>query len=522
MNVNMETVEKDYQKARGSWESNYYSQNTYQIKDYFDSSDADYETVANNIGSVALSKYVSFTASQVWPLDGSWITAKGKKGKEAEVEKATSYIRQKVMEGNFAAESHKLIKEGAMYNRGLLTVNWNNGLVFETICNETIYICDETGPSNMRGYADSHVDLATLMERYEGEGVDTILTARKDLKPEDMLEGFTMVMAILPVNKAFFSMETRGKKGMSRYRKEYFVSYGGVLLPIKPIGMSSEEYSSFPILQYLPAFSKSLASQAMPSVVFADQYEQLMLSAARLTLSPPVSLSMDAFTSGNFNLDEGGLTPLNNNERDIKPIITTQGFQITANEIQRHERKVNEIFSLDLIQRATLGSLSQFEVAHNKLSALDAIMPAAVDLMTKVPQILLSRVHKLLKKHDPEYKTLATAAGDIEFRLGGIVNQVQKMRKAAGIARAIQGSSPLFNVDQGSAQNINSDTATRTMWDAWGVGDELNSASDVRREREAQAKAQQEMMKQKQALEQAKINQKGQGQGEPGQGQGQL
>ena len=518
MEVRHDTVRKDYQKARGSWENNYYAEDSYRIKDYFDANDSGYETVANNIGSISLSKYVSFTAAQVWPLDGSWITANGVKGREKAIEKAVSYIRQRVMEGNFAAEGHKLIKEGAMHNRGLMRVNWDNGLVFETIKNEKIYICDETGPNNMRGYADSRIDLAKLEELYEGEGVDTILVARQDRKPEDYLEEFTLVEAILPINKAFYDLETRGRKSIFRYKKEYYIEYGGNILPIKPIGMASEDYSSFPILQYLPAFSKSLASQALPSAVFAEQYEQLMLSAARLTLSPPVSMSMDAFSSGNFNLDEGGLTPLANNERDIKPIITTQGFQVTSNEIQRHERKVNEIFSLDLIQRATLGSLTQFEVAHNKLSALDAIMPAAVDLMTKVPQILLSRVHKLLKKHDPEYKRLISEAGDIEFRLGGIVNQVQKMRKAAGIARAIQGSAPLFNADQASAQNVNMDGATRTMWDAWGAGDELNSEGDVKRERQAQAKAQQEMMKQKQALEQAKINQKSQGQGEPGQG----
>ena len=123
--------------------------------------------------------------------------------------------------------------------------------------------------------------------------------------------------------------------------------------------------------------------------------------------------------------------------------------------------------------------------------------------MTKIPKVLLARVHKLLKKHDPKYKQLAMEAGEMDFKLGGIVNQIQKMRRASGIARAVQGSSPLFNLDQMAAQNVNSDGATRTMWDAWGVGDELVSANDVKRAREAMAKQQQAKAQQQAKLQEA-------------------
>lgn len=494
----LDFIDKDYKRLKKEWETESYDTRFYDIKNYFDVCTNDFIELANTTGVTACSEYVDFVTSTVFPFDATWVTARAKEeGKEHAAEMAADYLNAKLAEGGFYREILKLVKQGALYNKGMLQTTFEKGLNFKCVENEMIFAHKSSNPAAQRAYSDSYVTMEEVLASYEGEVIGEVQTTLNVAQNKDALYmRATVVTAVLPTSKFFY--DTKGNVTKGKFKREYFLLYNDKLRPIKKTSEGEQYYQSFPVMCYLPNYDGSLAAQALVAAETANSYEMLIMQFARKILKPTIGIGIDTFTNNVFDLGEAGLVPLQNYERAPAPIESAQRFNITEKEIQRNEMKIQKTFKLDLIQRVNVTNLSQFEAAANELAAIKAVLPAASDLVLKVPSMVLERAHSLLKKHDEKYRKLAAAAGEIDFSMSGITEKIKKLNSALGIGRVAQGLAPYVQIDPSSTQNIDGDKVSRTIAESWGVSEILAPKEQVEQERQQMAEAQQAQLQQQQ------------------------
>ena len=465
------------------------------IRAFFEPNDTYSSPLANNHGQIAANEYIEFAHGEIF--GPGWITASGDEKKAKEREKVLDYMCGVLYSSNFYTESIKLLKEGVLYKKGLIQPTWSGGICFETIINKNIIVSPGFSMATKRAYASRWIGQADICGTYEGVVVDE-LQMQLDA---DQIE-YEVVDCIIPLDK---------EKDRKRISDGYM--FKKVTLLIKddmPHELTNPNegtalYGTFPIMEYCPQYNQSLAAIALVKSVNADGYEVLIHKQARKSLNPPHSISQQLYESGAFDLGEGGLVPLMNYEREVKPIETAQKSNLSGDDVKRQEAVIDRVFKIDLINRAKLTNMSQFEAASNYLNALKAIAPAATDLIYKVPVYILERVHKLLIKNDKKYKELALAAGDIDWKMSGWADKIKKLEKAIGVGRVAQGAAPFIQADPASAQALKGEEAVRILAECWRTPDVAASEEEINEERKEMEEAAQQQQEAAQAQQEAEI-----------------
>ena len=481
---------------------------TYSVKNYFELEDNDYLPLTNTHGVTAARKYIDFVASTIFPPDGSWLSHTGKHGTAKE--ELLAYFREALADSNFYTEMLKLIKEGVLYNRGLLSTEYSLGLNFNCVKDNNLCVVNGASPSNKRAYAVSWETVENLITEYEGDAIDELdmkMQMQTRVDPGMLARQMKIVTGVVPLNKYFFD-SVKSPKG-ARFKKVTLLLEGSEASEIKHKGDTDKNtlYSAFPLMVYLPHYNTPLAAEAVVPASKCNEYETLIGRNARKVVNPSMTLGYDAFQNSSYNFDESGLTVLNNNERTPEPIESKQSFNITGEEVERFERKMDKIFKVDLIDRVAVINVSQFEAAMNELNALKAIAPAAEALVTRVPKVLLTRAHMLLKQHDRDYARLA-ASVEGELSMIGVTAKMKKLEIASNMGRFAQGIVPYLQVDQTAVQKIDGDKAVDMLADAYGLSSIVATDEQVAAERQAQAQQQQQQMQQEQELAQAETQEK--------------
>ena len=497
-----EQLKKDFEKIKLSAESDY-TDSSYDLKSYFEPGDQYIAPLANNHGQIALNEYVEYTHGEIFCPD--WIKCDGDKDKADERQALADGLAERLNLSNFYEESLKLVKEGAIYNRGILQTQYDGGLSFNTIKNESIYTSKCFNPLKRRAYAEQWISLKDLIDTFKGPVVDeydTMLTNMNDEMEYSYMQ-VMMVTCIIPLKKGEDDKDIA--KGY-RFKQRILIMKDDVPYEVTPLESDNLMYKTFPLMHYAPQLDISLAALALTKAVKADEYEILMARQARKSQDPSIAIAKTTYLNNSFDLSEGGLVPLAPNERMPQPIESSQSMNLTSQDIQRHQIAIDRVFKIDLIQRAKITNLSQFEAAANYLNALKAIAPSAVDLVRKLPGDVLERAHSLLMQNDKEYAKLADAAGDIKWGMSGWNSKIKHLEKATGLGRLAQGIVPFIQIDPSAAQAMDGDAAVRVLAESWGVSEVVPSEEEVAAEREAQQQAQQQAMEQQQQSEQAAID----------------
>ena len=513
MKLKTKFVIEDSQKARGKWleqgdDRSGGSHIKFSVSTYFELNNHEYIPLTNTHGVGAARKYIEFISSTVFPPDGSWVAHTGKPGKEKQ--QLLNHFKNALANSNFYPQMLKLIKEGVLYNRGLISTEYDMGLDFNCITDNNVCMVNSSSPSNKRAYAVDYISLEELLTSYEGDIIDELdrdLNNRMDITPDLLSKQYTIVHAIVPITKFFFD-DVKAAKG-AKFKKVTLLFGANTEGEIKHKSDTDKNtlYSAFPMMIYLPHYNTPLAAEAVVPASKCNEYEPLISQNARKVINPSMAIGYDAFQNSSYNFDESGLTVLNNNERKPEPVESKQSFNITGEDVMRFEAKIDKIFKIDLIDRVAVINVSQYESAMNELNALKAIAPAAVDLVTRVPQTLLKRAHMLLKQYDKEYARLS-ASVDGELTMIGLTAKMRKLEIAANMGRFAQGIVPYLQADQTAVQKIDGDMAVEVLADAYGISDIVVGDEQVAAERQAQAQQQQQQMQQEQQLAQAETQEK--------------
>ena len=501
--ISAELIFEDYNKVmRQEMENNDYFRNQ-EIESIFSPESDNYSLLANSYGAIAKRKYVDYVTELLFPQDGSWLLHSGKKSEERH--KADMYLRTKFSNSNFYKEIQKMIDQGVMFNRGLISLGYGNGLDFKSIKEEDIFVSEGFSESDMRVYAKRFISVQDLIERFGGEIVDKYEQecAEGGMNSEIQIKMLTLVECVLPLSKRFFE----NPKSKYKYKKVYLLVDDGESFIVTQKGDSEEScyYVNFPIMVYLPAHVTSLANEALVPAVQLNQYETLLANNARKVNAPTFGIAESLFNDGIFNLDEFGSVPVAANEVFPKPIESMQRMMLTETDLRRQMEAVNEVFEVELIKRVNTINVSQFELASNQLNAIKAVVPAAADLATRVPQVLLKRAQALLRQNDSEYRKLLAAAGDKEVVMVGLAEKIRRLEIAVGLGRLAQGATPYMQVDPQARSVIDASASVRAMAEAWGVGFVLNSDEEVLKQLAADEQAMQEAQQGEDTKNQADI-----------------
>lgn len=471
------------------------------IRYYFDDC-VDAEYLANNHGAVAASEYVEFVSSQLFSPDGAWIgfkTESKDQDSRVKIHSLLSYLSEKLAESNLYNELTRLIKEGVLYNKGLIQTSYNKGLQFQTMRDKNLVVSMSSEENNKRAYAEKWVPVIDLISSYDGKALDKYKDEKKAM---DLSTHVELLTCIVPLNDWLFDKTDK----TYRYKKIYLLndSEGYSELTRKNEKPQDSLYKTFPIMTYLPHYSESLADKARPMAVRLNEYEQLIGQLARRILKPAMMIDRETFLNNTYDLGEAGLVPIDSHNRAPAPIESSQRSTLTGNEILRLEAKIDRIFKIPLIERVKISNLSQFEAAVNEYNALRAIMPCASDLITRIPLALLRRVHSLLMQNDKTYKKMASAI-EGELTMVGLTGRMEKLKKAMGVGRLYQGATPAIQTDPSAAMTIKAEQVITLLADSWDVTEVLATEEEVEQEREALQEEQQRKQQQEASLVNADV-----------------
>ena len=477
-----------------------------EIASFFDDESSNEFPIENNHGETACSEYIEFVAKQMFPMDGSWIGYKLSEETPDKImkrDKMLNILKYHLATSNFYNERTKLIKSGTLYRKGYMDIGWDKGMNFQTLDGMDIYCSAHSEPALQRAYSEKWLSREEVIQRFEG---DELKTDMSQMSVEQCNEQVRMVIAIVPINEVFFTKRSRKHS----HKKVYILcDTVGPQIEVKRRDGNEKavNYRSFPIMTYSPHHKKSLAKVALPSAIKCSYYEQLIGERAGIVNSPPMRISDSILANGRIDLGQRGITqvPDNAQQIDLMPIETKLQFNLTDQDIQRHEQKIDRIFKIPLIQRLSITNVSQFESAANRLAALDAIEPACGDLISRIPAILLKRAHDLLKTHNSEYKALA-AEVEGEFEMLGFTSERDKMKDAVGIGRLFQGGSVALQAYPEDKFRISGDKTLSVLADSWDVAKILSSDEEVESAQQALQQQQDQQASQEQQMADAQVN----------------
>ena len=475
-------IEQDYQKAQGMDVGNDYND---VVSRFFDGEDYTFP-LANNIGTTALNTYVEFVMSNLFPDDGSWLGIMPKDNTVESARKAkkvVSALHTKLLESNFYQETLKLIKSGALYNKGYMDISYNFGLNFKTIYNDDLKIIDKCSYSYQRAYASKYVSLMELSEKFEGDFLELEMASVTAQNKEKLNTMYKLISAIVPCTEPFV---TKKKKYKAKFVKVYFLDHGG-LQPLKKIGEDKPEgFNSFPVMTYSPALSESLACSAKSLAVLIEDLTSLMLEVQKRSAVPPMTLDMKTWKSGNFDLSAGGVTPLLGGEREPKPVQTSTSLELTTRDLQYFENRLREVFKLNLIDRSKTLGLSSYEAAGVELAAISAIAPVATNLVTCISHTGIKRIHTLLMENDKEYKKEVGDIGE-DIVILGLQGKVKKLENIQKLGMLAQTATPYIQANRSSGMVLNSDNAIRLAAASLELPSVIRSQEQTNQARQVQA-----------------------------------
>ena len=490
-------IKQDYARVQAE-AADRYCKFPEEVEKYFDDMSEYYTApLANNYAAVEAANYTEFIHSQIFPADGSWIQFKANSddNDEAASDKLVAYLRTALSMSGFYSESAKMIKEGVLYNRGFLTTGYSNGLKFRCMKDESMCVSKDSDASNMRAYIKHVCDENGLISEF-GRDVYETLVGMGLVFPGNRYHEYTIITAVLPSDSIFFKQKPKKAK---QYVAIRFVEGNGELTQVPT---EAENFETFPLVRHMPVTKSSLASMALASAVKLNEYEQILSKASRRAVNPTMGVHTTVLAEGNFRLDENGTVPIQADAQMPRPIESTRDIAITYEHIRRLESYINRIFKRELIERAGVTNVSQFENAENNINVLRAIRPSIGDLESIVSTHVLGRVHALLKQHDSKYKSLSNKVdGDIMFC--GIQAKIERLRKPVAVARVMQALAPAIQAKPDSAQLLDEDNIFRAVAKGYNCSEFIKSEEEVDQERKEIAKQQQAAQDQEALLAEA-------------------
>lgn len=482
----------------------------YNLSQYFDRTKDNLTPLANSAGELYLRELADFMSYTLLPSDGSWVQImydeRPSQEEYFDTESMLDVMRRKLADSNFYGKMQELMVHGLIYNRGFITVEYTKGLTFDILNDEDTWVTEERDEYSNRTYARSRVSLSSLFATYTKESIPEHIQKKwENYEKTGMEETVTVVTALLP-NRPPYVMVNSSKY---KFIEVNFLEES-CLYELEKQNEKSAGFSHFPLCRFRTGNRYSLAQRALPDAMMVNKYEQMFYDQGELITYPPMGMSAETVARGSYDLGPRGQVPLNNHEREPKPIQTTASLNISEATIAKKEQRIREIFKIDLINRVKVTQVSQAEYYQNYYNTLKSIQPLAMNLVYRTITTLAKRIHKLLLDNDKEYKRLATNVNQMTLKnikfdhIGALLKKAATMSQ---IGRFGQAAQFYLQVDPDAAVQIDVDKALQEAANTLGIPQILRPKEEA----QAQLKARAEAVQQQQAVEQqTALNQGGQ------------
>ena len=450
--------------------------------------------LTSTYGQLRQLNYVNFVRQLVFPQDGSWITYTPKNNdpeslqKAAEIEK---YIRRLFKMSNFYNVASEIVDYGVERNIAYMQVEYFNGLSFRTQSPYNLYYDVNAAESLKSIFLESIRDSLSISELYMGEAVDDLFKSKDEKNPDVMSNQQIKVLeCTLPLSKYFFE----GEKPNVRYKYKNVTLIQGKngWQEIKPINEDGEYLKTFPLVQYLPATKKSLTQIVYPHDRQIEELKDLIHAKTRYDVRPTVIIPDTMHRDGRYRHGASGLLPVKANERVPGTLPGSNQLSVAMKDLQDAKKEIDIAFKTKEIEMVKRNKNASFEMAHNKLMAIEAVLPHSADLADRMSTAVIQRAVSLVKSEDKELrKMIKETPGD--FCGDGLTRETERLKRTAARPRAIQQIGPLLQ-GPGSLR-FNQDSYVKEALEDLGLISHINSDDKV----EKSKKQIMEQQKQKQA-----------------------
>lgn len=480
------------------------------LSTYFDSDSNNFTPMINSVGLICVEEAAEFMSAVLFPADGSWLPLRHSKNASTNDKNLYKKIKKKFLEkladANFYPAIHKMMRTGLIYNTGMITTTYANGLDFSVA--DPRYFYSTKGAHGMRCFFNAEVSM-TALELKMAYDYDV----EADLEEhQEVVDEYKIIECILPNLEPYI---VDGPPKEYKFCKVVLLkSQGdgneddaeGVTLVN---GKKPEGYKTCPHLEFSMTGHDSMATRALSAAIQVEKFERDLNKHTDKVLDPPMALDKKTITNGLFSFDAQGLIALDNTDVVPQPVQTTMDLPVNDERIIFREQKVKEVFRIEAIRALKQTGLSQYEYNQVMADMLKYVYNQAVNISERVTRAIIERAHILLKENDPEYAKLVKEAKfgaetSSKFGYGHLLDKIKKAEKAANIGRFMQGAAPYLQVDNGSSIVLDVENTLRALADALDVSSIIKDASQVEEEKKQAVQGGQEQLMQNTGAEMMK------------------
>lgn len=232
-----------------------------------------------------------------------------------------------------------------------------------------------------------------------------------------------------------------------------------------------------PRLMKIPVeqYGRSPAMAVLPTIQALQEVRRSFIKQAQMAAEPAI-LAAEEDSIGPIGIvpnyiNFGALGP--NGEELIKPWVSNQNINITAEMLQEFEKKVEDAFFLSFLKTIeenpdmTATAVMQITAQRGQM-----LSPMIGRLQGEWLQDQSERELDILSANDmlpPMPEMLLKAGGHVDFRFDNALSRSQRAAQALGIVRTVEFATTTMGIAPDAGDNVDTDTCIRIFSDIQGA-----------------------------------------------------
>lgn len=240
-------------------------------------------------------------------------------------------------------------------------------------------------------------------------------------------------------------------------------------------------------------YGRSPAMNALAEMKTLNKMVETVIKAAQKTVDPPLQAPDDGFIfplrtrPGSVNIRRAG------SPDRIEPLFPPPRVDFGFEVMQERRNRVREAFFIDQLKLREGPQMTATEVEQRAEESMRLMGPIIGRQENEFLGPLVDRVFAImLRKKLFNEIPQALAGKTLQVRYSGLIAKAQRLNETRGMIRALNDMAPFMELDQASADNLNSDNAIKVIAKAHGFPQVIiRDKDEVEGIREARQEAQQ-------------------------------
>lgn len=252
-------------------------------------------------------------------------------------------------------------------------------------------------------------------------------------------------------------------------------------------------------------YGRSPLMKALSDVKLVNAMKKVTIQGAQLTIAPPVVAPDNGFlrplTMKPFSVNYKRSTT----KEKVEPVFTGANPSIGLDIIQSIQEEIKSHFYVDQLKMIVADRMTATEVIQRRDEQLRSLGPLLGRLHRELLKPIIDRTFNIMLNKGllPEIPEELAAGGELKIKYLSSIAKAQITSEADNVVRAIQATSPLFELKPEIADYIDADYLLKYNFEVYGAPPKcIKPDAEVEKVREARAQAQQEMIQQEQEMQQ--------------------